>query len=70
MDVMLPSFREERQQTYSPFLPICPRTSQVLHVPVIERNTDKGTIIYKDSNGEETEVPVTKGRCNFQWKPD
>ncbi len=70
MDVMLPSFREERQQTYSPFLPICPKTSQVLQVPVIETNTDKGTITYEDFHGEKIEVPVTEGRCKLQWKPD
>ncbi|XCA32913.1 MAG: lysine--tRNA ligase [Wolbachia endosymbiont of Polyergus mexicanus] len=70
MDVMLPSFREERQQTYSPFLPICPKTSQVLQVPVIETNTDKGTITYEDPNGEKIEVPVTEGKCKLQWKPD
>ncbi|MDR2609673.1 MAG: lysine--tRNA ligase [Rickettsiales bacterium] len=70
MDVMLPSFREERQQTYSPFLPVCPKTSKVLQVPVIERDTDKGTITYEDANGEKIEVPVTKGRCKLQWKPD
>ncbi|MGL9757550.1 MAG: lysine--tRNA ligase [Wolbachia sp.] len=70
MDVMLPSFREERQQTYSPFLPICPKTSQVLQVPVIEANIDKGTITYEDPNGEKIEVPVTKGKCKLQWKPD
>ncbi len=70
MDIMLPSFREERQQTYSPFLHICLETSQVLQVSVIERNTDKGTITYKDQNGEKIEIPVTKGRCKLQWKPD
>ncbi|WFW29847.1 MAG: lysine--tRNA ligase [Wolbachia endosymbiont of Menacanthus eurysternus] len=70
MHVMLPSFREKRRRTYSPFLPICPRTSQLLQVPVIERNIDKGTITYKDVNGEKVEVPVTKGRCKLQWKSD
>ncbi|WP_353284403.1 lysine--tRNA ligase [Wolbachia endosymbiont (group A) of Lasioglossum fulvicorne] len=70
MDVMLPSFREERQQTYSPLLPICPKTSQVLQVPVIETNTEKGTITYENPNGEKIEVPVTKGKCKLQWKPD
>lgn len=70
MDVMLPSFREERQQTYSPFLPVCPKTSQVLQVPVTEVNTDKGTITYADTNGEKIVVPVTGGRCKLQWKPD
>ncbi|APR98361.1 lysine--tRNA ligase [Wolbachia endosymbiont of Folsomia candida] len=70
MDVMLPSFREERQKTYSPFLPLCQKTSQVLQVPIIETNIDKGTVTYEDSNGEKVEVPVTKGRCKLQWKPD
>ena len=38
MAIMLPSLREERRQSYSPFLPICPKTGRVLQVPVVERN--------------------------------
>src|SRR5215468_5139668 len=34
MEIMLPSLREERAQTYSPFLPISPRTGIVLQVPI------------------------------------
>ena len=34
MAIMLPSLREERAATYSPFLPICPRTGMVLYVPI------------------------------------
>ena len=34
MEIMLPSLREERAQTYSPFLPISPRTGMVLQVPM------------------------------------
>src|SRR5580658_5269039 len=34
MAVMLPSLREERAASYSPFLPICPRTGVVLQVPI------------------------------------
>ena len=30
MTIMLPTLREERAATYSPFLPICPRTGVVL----------------------------------------
>ena len=33
MKVMLKSLREERQQTYSIFLPIHPETGRVLYVP-------------------------------------
>src|SRR5438128_877816 len=38
MSIMLPSLREERAQTYSPFLPICPRTGVVLQVPILARD--------------------------------
>src|ERR1700730_557043 len=36
MAVMLPTLGDERQQTYSPFLPISPRTGRVLQVRVLE----------------------------------
>lgn len=70
MDVMLPSLREERQQTYSPFLPICPQTFQVLQVPITEINLEKGSITYENSHREKITVPVTGGSCKLQWKPD
>ncbi len=70
MAIMLPSMGAERQQTYSPFLPICPKTGQVLYVPVVERNLDAGTIVYQEEDGSKTEVPVTGGHCKLQWKPD
>src|SRR5438034_2690933 len=35
MAVMLPSLREERAASYSPFLPISPRTGEVLYVPIV-----------------------------------
>src|SRR5712672_1839313 len=34
MEIILPSLREERAASYSPFLPICPRTGVVLYVPI------------------------------------
>ena len=40
--VMLPSLREERASTYSPFLPIHPRTGVVMQVPIEERRIDSG----------------------------
>jgi len=70
MAIMLPSLGEERRKTYSPFLPICPRTGQVLQVPLIERNLAKGTVVYQDDDGSRQEVPVTGGHCKLQWKPD
>jgi len=69
IDVILPTLGAERQATYSPFLPLCPKTGEVLQVPVIERNVDAGTIVYEDQ-GNKVEVPVTGGHCKLQWKAD
>ncbi|MFY9829293.1 MAG: lysine--tRNA ligase [Rhodoplanes sp.] len=71
MTIMLPSLREERAQTYSPFLPVCPRTGVVLQVPIVARDVAAGTISYDDpETGERMTTPVTGGRCKLQWKPD
>lgn len=71
MGVMLPSLRDERRATYSPFLPICQRTGVVLQVPIISRDIDAGTITYRDEETNEfVEVPVTGGACKLQWKAD
>jgi lysyl-tRNA synthetase class 1 len=71
MDIMLPSLRQERAQTYSPFLPISPRTGIVLQVPIVAHDAGAGTITYQDPDtGERATTPVTGGRCKLQWKPD
>ena len=69
-EVILPTLGEERRLTYSPFLPICPKTGVVLQVPTIARDATAGTITYKDNDGDEIEVPVTGGHCKLQWKVD
>ena len=68
--VMLPTLGEERRATYSPFLPISPSTGKVLQVPTLERNVEKGTIVFEDEDGSKVEVPVTGGHVKMQWKPD
>ncbi len=71
MAIMLPSLGAERRASYSPFLPLCPRTGRVLLVPVVERRLDAGSIVYRDpETAELIEVPVTGGHCKLQWKPD
>jgi len=71
MAIMLPSLREERAASYSPFLPICPRTGMVLYVPVTAHDARAGTILWSDpDSGETFETPVTGGHCKLQWKPD
>ena len=70
MGIMLPSLRSERQGTYSPFLPISPKTGKVLQVPILDLNVKKNTIAYKEPDGEKIEVPITGGGVKLQWKPD
>ena len=70
MEVMLPTLGEERQQTYSPFLPVSPVSGKVLLAKVVARNVEKGTITYMEEDGSEMEIPVTGGHCKLQWKPD
>ena len=70
MKVMLKSLREERQQTYSIFLPIHPETGRVLYVPMKEVNAQNHTITFDDEDGREWTLPVTGGNCKLQWKPD
>jgi lysyl-tRNA synthetase, class I len=70
MKIMLPSLREERAQTYSPFLPIHPKSGVVMQVPA-EPNAANGTIVWSDpETNERFETPVTGGHAKLQWKPD
>jgi len=71
MDIILPTLGPERRSTYSPFLPICPRTGVVLQVPMKDRDPAAGTISYADpETGETMTVPVTGGHVKCQWKAD
>jgi len=71
MDVILPTLGQERQATYSPFLPVCERTGKVLQVPMIARDVEAGTVTYQDpETNEEITTPVTGGRVKCQWKAD
>jgi lysyl-tRNA synthetase, class I len=71
MEIMLPSLREERAQTYSPFLPIDQRTGIVLQVPILAHDAKAGTISYEDPDSKERVTTlVTGGRTKLQWKPD
>lgn len=70
INVVLPTLGDERRATYSPFLPVCPETGVVLQVPVVERDVDAGTIVYRREDGKLVETPVTGGACKLQWKAD
>ena len=71
MEIILPTLGPERRATYAPFLPVCPRTGVVLEEPIVERDVDAGTIVYRDPETSElVEVPVTGGAVKCQWKAD
>ncbi|MBD3665903.1 lysine--tRNA ligase [Sulfitobacter aestuariivivens] len=70
MKVMLKSLREERQQTYSIFLPIHPETGRVLYVPMKHVDGVNHTVTFDDEDGKEWTLPVTGGNVKLQWKPD
>ena len=71
MTVVLPTLGAERQATYAPFLPLCPRTGVVLQVPLVGRDAAAGTVSYVDpGTGDTVTVPVTGGHCKLQWKVD
>ncbi len=69
MNIIIPTLGKERQQTYSPFLPICPETGHVLEIPVVEINKQKSNIIF-DNNGKKLETSILDGNCKLQWKVD
>src|SRR3984893_13489105 len=68
MAIMLPSFREERAASYSPFLPVHPRTGIVMQVPIEKIDAAAGTLFWHDPDTKEIfETPVTGGACKLQW---
>jgi lysyl-tRNA synthetase class 1 len=71
MDIILPTLGPERQATYSPFLPVCPRTGRVLQVPMVARDAKAGTVTYVDpETGAKVTTKVTGGAVKCQWKAD
>jgi lysyl-tRNA synthetase, class I len=69
MDIIIPTLGKDRQKTYSPFLPICPKTGLVLEIPVTEIIKEKSIIIF-DNNGTKLESSILDGNCKLQWKVD
>ncbi len=68
MKIMLASLREERASTYSPFLPVHPKTRVVMQVPVDEWRVKDGTIVWTDpASGERSSrrpSPAAIASCN------
>jgi lysyl-tRNA synthetase, class I len=69
MDIMLPTLREERRQTYSPVLPISAKTGHVLQVPIEVIDAEAGIVRFEDQ-GETVEQSILGGCSKLQWKVD
>jgi lysyl-tRNA synthetase class 1 len=69
MAIMLPTLREERRKTYSPVLPISPKTGIVLQVPITVVDAEAGLIRFEDG-GETITQSIFKGAAKLQWKVD
>ena len=69
MGVMLPTLRAERAATYSPIMPISPKSGVVLQVPVEVIDAEAGTIRFTD-DGDMIEQSALGGQAKLQWKVD
>jgi lysyl-tRNA synthetase class 1 len=71
VNVVLPTLGPDRRATYSPILPIHPRTGIVMQVIIEEIDPDAGTVVWRDpADGTRYETPVTGGGAKMQWKAD
>ncbi len=68
--VILPTLGPERRATYSPILPLHPRTGQVMQVPLEKWDAAAGTVVWRDADGERFETSVERGQAKLQWKAD
>ncbi|WP_297369463.1 lysine--tRNA ligase [Acidocella sp.] len=69
--IILPTLGAERKATYSPILPIHPRTGVVMQVPIDRVDVDHGTVFWTDpETGTKFETSITGGSAKLQWKAD
>jgi lysyl-tRNA synthetase, class I len=69
LDIMLPTLRAERAATYSPIMPVSPKSGIVLQVPVEVVDADAGIVRFTDED-EVIEQSVLGGGAKLQWKVD
>ncbi|MDC0232344.1 lysine--tRNA ligase [Pelagibacteraceae bacterium] len=71
LEIILPTLRKERKNTYSPFLPISKKTGDVLQIQIDEYRPKSNSIIFTEPyNNKKVEILVTGGNCKLQWKVD
>jgi lysyl-tRNA synthetase, class I len=69
LDIMLPTLRAERAATYSPVLPVSPKSGIVLQVPIEVLDAETGMVAFEDE-GERIAHCIFSGGAKLQWKVD
>ncbi len=69
LDIMLPTLRKERAATYSPILPVSPKSGVVLQVPIEVVDAEAGLVRFEDDGDIITQC-VFGGQAKLQWKVD
>ncbi|HQT45606.1 MAG: lysine--tRNA ligase [Acidocella sp. 20-63-7] len=71
VEIIVPTLGPERRASYSPILPIHPRTGIVMQVPIERVDVEHGTVTWLDpETGTRFETSVTGGAAKLQWKAD
>jgi lysyl-tRNA synthetase class 1 len=71
VEIIRPTLGPERRATYSPILPIHPRSGVVMQVPIERVDAENGTVFWTDpESGTRFETAVTGGAAKLQWKAD
>lgn len=69
LDIVLPTLGEEREKTYSPFMPISSKTGKVLETGVLEYYPEENSILVSENHVKE-KIKVENDNCKLQWKVD
>jgi lysyl-tRNA synthetase class 1 len=70
VDVILPTLGKDRAATYSPLMPVHPRSGKIIqNATIIGIDTKTGIIIWSYDD-EHFETSVFNGKCKLQWKAD
>jgi lysyl-tRNA synthetase, class I len=71
VNIIRPTLGPERRATYSPILPLHPRTGIVMQVPIEKVDVAQGTVTWTDPDtSTRFETSVTGGGAKLQWKAD
>lgn len=70
-NIIRPTLGPERRATYSPILPLHPRTGVVMQVAIDAVDVDAATVIWRDpETGMTHETSILDGAAKLQWKAD